>query len=145
MSGTDAGRLPARGTDLRLLILFLAGGMILLFHTLSPKNPSFHTWRQAPTLRLAWNGHQLETDAWNNPSPLHAPPPHIAYLLFHPVSVNDADFQLLVSLPGIGPWLASEILKTKALHGPFRSAKDLLKVRGIGKVRMKKLASQITF
>lgn len=67
-------------------------------------------------------------------------PPIIADLFFQPIDINRAEEEVLVSLPGIGPVLAKNIVQTRKLHGPFRSKQDLLQVTGIGP---KKLAALI--
>ncbi len=48
------------------------------------------------------------------------------------VDLNSATETDLVSLPGIGPALARRIIAYRTTHGRFRSAADLLHVRGIG-------------
>ncbi|MBI5835653.1 MAG: helix-hairpin-helix domain-containing protein [Candidatus Eisenbacteria bacterium] len=50
----------------------------------------------------------------------------------HRLSLNRASQADLEALPGIGPALARRILEFRASHGPFRSAEELLLVRGIG-------------
>ncbi len=48
------------------------------------------------------------------------------------VDVNAADVAALERLPGVGPALAARIVEERERHGPFRSAEDLGRVRGIG-------------
>ncbi len=48
------------------------------------------------------------------------------------VDVNSASASLLTYVAGIGPKLAKEIVKHRESKGPFRSKKDLLKVKGLG-------------
>lgn len=45
---------------------------------------------------------------------------------------NTANADLLQTLPGIGPALAARILEDRAKNGPYKSAADLRRVRGIG-------------
>jgi competence protein ComEA len=49
-----------------------------------------------------------------------------------PVDLNRSSARELDALPGIGPVLADRIVAYRQLHGPFRSAEELLGVRGIG-------------
>ena len=50
-----------------------------------------------------------------------------------PVNVNAADAATLArELMGIGPALAEAIIKDREENGPFMSADDLIRVRGIG-------------
>jgi competence protein ComEA len=48
------------------------------------------------------------------------------------VAINRASAQDLEALPGIGPSLAKRILEEREKGGPFRSPRDLLRVKGIG-------------
>jgi competence protein ComEA len=51
-----------------------------------------------------------------------------------PVNVNAADAATLArELQGIGPSKAQAIVAHRDKHGPFRSAEDLARVRGIGR------------
>ncbi len=52
------------------------------------------------------------------------------------VSVNSADAEELMMLPGIGETLAQAILDEREHHGPFYYAEDLISVRGIGKSKL---------
>ncbi len=50
-----------------------------------------------------------------------------------PVDINVADAQSLSeNITGVGPVLAEAIVAYRSENGPFASAKDLLKVHGIG-------------
>ena len=51
------------------------------------------------------------------------------------VNVNTATAEELETLTGIGPALAQAIVDYRAEHGAFRSAEDLLLVKGIGEAR----------
>jgi len=72
-------------------------------------------------------------------------PPRIAPLMFQKIPVNQADSQLLETISGIGPELASRILATRQKIGRFDTAEDLLKVPGIGDRRKIQLGSQLLF
>ncbi len=48
------------------------------------------------------------------------------------MNINQANFEELQSLPGIGPSLAREIMDYRARHGPFASVDELTGVSGIG-------------
>ncbi|MFH1434938.1 MAG: helix-hairpin-helix domain-containing protein [Pseudomonadota bacterium] len=54
------------------------------------------------------------------------------------VNVNTASPPELCLLPGIGPKKAQAIIKARSKK-PFQSAKDLLRVKGIGRKSLKKL------
>ena len=60
------------------------------------------------------------------------------------VNVNTADAEELETLTGIGPALAQAIVDYRAGHGAFRSADDLLLVKGIGKAKLEGFRAEIT-
>ena len=57
----------------------------------------------------------------------------------HPVVLNQATFEELRRLPGIGPKKAQSILALRQRIGRFRQVEDLLKVKGIGRSTLKRL------
>lgn len=61
------------------------------------------------------------------------------------ININKATVDDLESLPRIGNKLAQAIEAHRSRHGPFRTASDLTKVRGIGKRLYKSIAHRITF
>ncbi|HTQ79281.1 MAG TPA: helix-hairpin-helix domain-containing protein [Thermoanaerobaculia bacterium] len=48
------------------------------------------------------------------------------------VNINTADLAKLTLLPRVGPAVAERILQYRKENGPFKSAEDLMHVRGIG-------------
>lgn len=61
-----------------------------------------------------------------------------------PVNINRATQAELETLPQIGPALAGRILAYRRQQGPFRRPEDILKIKGIGEKKYKKLAPFIT-
>lgn len=61
------------------------------------------------------------------------------------VNVNTADAGDLVTLQGIGPVLAQRIIEFRAANGKFNQASDLVKVKGIGAGKLKKISDRICF
>ncbi len=59
------------------------------------------------------------------------------------IDLNRAGSEELQELPGIGPALARRILAYRDSVGPFRSADDLLAVRGIGPATLEKLRARV--
>lgn len=55
------------------------------------------------------------------------------------VDLNRGSREALESLPGIGPALAGRILESRRTEGPFRTAEDLLRIRGIGPATLARL------
>jgi len=60
------------------------------------------------------------------------------------VDLNRADAGVLDQLPGIGPVLAGRIVEHRHVSGPYRSAEDLLAVRGIGPALLERLRDRVT-
>jgi competence ComEA-like helix-hairpin-helix protein len=61
------------------------------------------------------------------------------------VDVNTASQEELESLPGIGPRLAEEIVQDRLKNGPFLQAQDLLRVKGIGPQKARRIESHLRF
>ena len=55
------------------------------------------------------------------------------------IDLNKATRAELISIPGIGPSLASRIILERTRRGGFRSMEDLLKISGIGRNTFKTL------
>ena len=60
------------------------------------------------------------------------------------VNINTANAEELETLTGIGPALAQAIIDYRAGHGAFRSADDLLLVKGIGEAKLEGFRAEIT-
>ncbi len=79
-------------------------------------------------------------DAGAPPANASGPPtPPAAARLPEPVDPNTADADALMALPGIGPAMAGRILEDRAANGPYRTAGDLLRVKGIGPATLARL------
>ncbi len=72
-------------------------------------------------------------------------PAQLTLFINRPLPINRADQAVLEMLPGIGPHLATAIIKTSQRAGRFAGPADLLKVPGIGPGTMQQLAPLITF
>ena len=87
-------------------------------------------------------GLQLE----NGEQPVAVLPPAVFYsFLFQPIPINEADRELLTTVPGIGPRLAEKILALREKKTLFSSPEELLDVPGIGPARMQRFAKHFTF
>lgn len=60
------------------------------------------------------------------------------------IDLNMAGFYDFQSLPGIGPVIAERIVAYRDSVGEFTAVEDLLKVRGIGPSKLKKLKNRVT-
>ena len=59
------------------------------------------------------------------------------------VLINKASVDALTQLPGIGPVIAGRIVQYRMEHGPFKSADELRKVKGIGEKRLEDILPYI--
>jgi competence protein ComEA len=62
-----------------------------------------------------------------------------------PIPINTATEADLCHIKGVGPSLAQKIVAHRAQHGPFRSAQDLEKVKGIGKKKRAAIEPFVAF
>lgn len=60
------------------------------------------------------------------------------------IDLNTADSHELQLLPSIGPKLAQRIIDDRTENGPYKSLKDLDRVRGIGPKTIARLADWVT-
>ena len=65
-------------------------------------------------------------------------------LVFASVNINSANSAQLQTLYGIGPTKAQEILRYRKTHGGFKTADELVNVKGIGPKTMIKLKPQVS-
>jgi competence protein ComEA len=60
------------------------------------------------------------------------------------VNINTASPEVLQTLPGIGPELATKIMEHRERYGPFRKPEHLLIVDGISEKRFSEFKERIT-
>lgn len=60
------------------------------------------------------------------------------------IDLNKADFEQLMSLPGIGTVKAKAIISYRQAHGNFNSIDDLINVTGIGPSTLEKIRDYVT-
>ena len=60
------------------------------------------------------------------------------------ISINKADEEQLCQLPGIGPVIARRIIEHRQQVGPFSTKDELMRVKGIGPKKLKKIKAHIT-
>ena len=60
------------------------------------------------------------------------------------ININTAEADELKRLPGVGKKTAARILSWREEHGPFLKIEDLLKVKGIGSGKLRKLRSRVS-
>ncbi|WP_197529015.1 helix-hairpin-helix domain-containing protein [Aeoliella mucimassa] len=59
------------------------------------------------------------------------------------VDLNTATWPELAQLPEVGEILARRIVETRETEGPYRTQQDLLKVRGIGQIKLLRMAPHL--
>lgn len=64
---------------------------------------------------------------------------------YEKININTASSSELVTLKGITPTIAKEIVRQRELYGPFVNKQELLKVKGIGKAKLAKIEELITW
>ncbi|MBU0943032.1 MAG: helix-hairpin-helix domain-containing protein [Proteobacteria bacterium] len=69
----------------------------------------------------------------------------ITPFFFQPVPINYSDQSLLMTIKGIGPSLAQQIIAAREHAGPFMNPEDLLRVNGIGPIRLQQFSPQLSF
>jgi competence ComEA-like helix-hairpin-helix protein len=76
----------------------------------------------------------------NAPKP---PPAKLAPLFFKPIPINQADEELLVTIPGIGPAFARRIIEFREQHGRINTIEELDAVNGVGPAKLKILKAHL--
>ena len=61
------------------------------------------------------------------------------------INVNEASASQLCALPGIGSKTALAIIQYRQQKGPFRTAKDLLNIKGLGEKKIAKFKDKLRF
>lgn len=61
-----------------------------------------------------------------------------------PISINQADKEEIMALPGIGEVLAERIIAYRKEYGNFSSVAELVHVEGIGQKRLNEISDLIT-
>ena len=59
------------------------------------------------------------------------------------IALNTCTKEVLISLPGIGPKTAAAIVAYRHENGPFQDITELLKIKGIGKKKLKRIQAYI--
>lgn len=69
----------------------------------------------------------------------------MAVFLFKPIPINDAGFELLQTVKGVGPKLAEKIITYRQQIGPFIGPESIKQLTGVGEKRAQYLATQFSF
>ena len=157
-NGSNTGRKDLRPLALLLFALGILtvtgvrmGGISDLFRQDSP--PQKLAWREgsvAPGLyRVPADSPagNKEPQAGPGPEPkMQSPgtsPARLAPLFFKPIPVNQADEELLITIPGIGPAFARRIIDFRQQHGRISAIEELDAVKGVGPAKLKILKTHL--
>lgn len=70
-------------------------------------------------------------------------PARLAPLFFQPIPINQADEELLITIPGIGPAFARRIIEFREYYGRINAIEELDAVRGVGPVKLEILKTHL--
>ncbi len=79
----------------------------------------------------------------HNAKAVKPPPARLAPLFFKPIPINQADEELLVTIPGIGPAFARRIIEFRGQHGRINAIEELDAVKGVGPAKLKILKAHL--
>ena len=140
---------PSSIISIQLLLLFFLATMCLFYHIQLSfvRVESFDN--KGDKKQLVWNGTSLilankDANQLCYPNSLDIPVIYSS-ILFKPLPINSSDETMLMSVPGIGPGLAHEILLTREKIGRFEKLTDMLEVSGIGVKRINRLQKYFSF
>jgi len=60
-----------------------------------------------------------------------------------PININSANLKELIRLPGIGEVMANRIVEYRTKNKGFKTKYEIMKVKGIGKVKFEKIKDKI--
>tara|TARA_B100000315_G_C14561997_1_gene580992 strand:- start:892 stop:1242 length:351 start_codon:yes stop_codon:yes gene_type:complete len=61
------------------------------------------------------------------------------------INVNKASSSQLEKIPGIGPVIASRLIRYREVNGPFKTVEELEKVKGLGQKKILAIRDYISF
>lgn len=133
----------------QIFILLLLGVISVLSSITGKDHQVFEPELSVPNKQLFWDGSDLVFANEAGQGAKYAKPGSIPIelnsLFFQPFPLNKAKLEHLLTVPGIGPKLAQEILYTKKLLGKFEKPEDLLQVSGIGKHKLHLFINYFSF
>ena len=122
-------------TRVKISFLFLMGVSIVIIALLRESDNKIE-FQQPETLALSWDGNQITviTDKYNTKRSAlnNALPPEVCPVFFHPIPLNHADEELLVTLPGVGITTAELILRKRLELGRIANRNQLVSIKGVG-------------
>ncbi|MFQ6758423.1 MAG: hypothetical protein D9V46_04100 [Deltaproteobacteria bacterium] len=86
---------------------------------------------------------QVETAPGQEAKAPKPPPARLAPLFFKPIPINQADEELLTTIPGIGPAFARRIIEFRVQQGRINAIEELDAVKGVGPAKLKILKAHL--
>lgn len=124
-------------TRIKISFLFVLGIFLVIIAVSRAQDSnsdrlSHHNKRQY----ITWDGHQIVVINYNikleEGVAAKNLPPELCPIFFHPIPLNYADKELLITLPGVGPVTAELILRKRLEVGKIISSEQLKSIKGIG-------------
>ena len=130
--------------DRRIFVpcLFLLASTV--FMLLPPTTPPENVCTE-DRFHIVWNRYMLTIVPDSRESDAEKVPNNVRPLLFERININEADTELLQTIPGIGPRLAKNIIDARKLNGSFTNPEMLLSVNGIGEKRKMFFSKKFSF
>jgi len=72
-------------------------------------------------------------------------PPNMTVFFFEPIPINQASYELLQTVRGVGPILAQKIITYRSEVGRFVGLQSIKKLTRVGEKRAQYLATQFSF
>lgn len=127
-----------------LLAVIIFSAAYLYEHQISQKLPP-----EMSTSVLDWHGNELvlkfSGDTINWQSEQDEIPSNIRPLFFAKIPVNRASEELLMTIPGIGPRTAQQIITLRSQTTRIDTAEELMIIKGIGRKKVNFLKDYISF
>ncbi len=133
----------------KLITLVCFGLALLLTASWQTLQDRLFRHQKSPVCILSWNGTELvvlnEAEISFRDLDNNSVPAEYAPLFFEKTPVNLAEFNMLITIPGIGPKIAEKILLQKKSRGNFSTADELLAIKGIGEKKLLTLQEYLSF
>ena len=137
-------------TRIKIAFLFVLG-IFLVIIAVSRAHDSNRDRLSHPNKRqyITWDGHQIIVINYNiqlkKGVAAKTLPPELCPIFFHPIPLNYADRELLLTLPGVGPVTAELILRKRLELGKIISSEQLMSIKGIGEKTAERIEHYTTY
>ena len=123
-------------TDRRFTLILVIGSVFLFFSITQIIGTDTTDEFISGSYSLKVTGGSLSVMALGEPEiKISTIPWNLTPFFFEKLPINEADKEALMTIKGIGPKLAENILLHRLEYGPFKRSVDLLKISGVGPKR----------